>query len=571
MENKTTICKNCNNNFTITSDDFSFYEKIAVPPPTWCPQCRMQRRMAFRNERALHRRKCDATGKDIVSIFRADSPMKVFEHEAFYSDNWDPLSYGQEYDFSKPFFQQFKELMLRTPTIALFDSKSTNSSYCNLTVEHKNSYLSSAAWGNEDCMYMNRTAYNRNSADLYICGRNEFCYENVYCEDSNKLFYSHTSKSCNDSYFLYDCRGCSNCFGCWNLRSKNYCIFNVQYSRTEYLEKIKEFDMSDYGVVQKIKKQVAELRKKAIHRYAQILQSSNAVGDHIHNVRNAYYCFDFLDGAENVKYSHWSAGEFKDSYDVGPGSGGNSELIYDSVSTGVQDARCKFCFIVWYSHDIQYGMNCQSSNNLFGCVSLRSKSYCILNKQYTKEEYETLVPKIIQHMKKTGEYGEFFPPEISPFPYNDTIAQDYLPLTREDAKTKGYSWGEELTRNYKITKQSQDLPDKIVDVPDGILNEVIQCLHAGDCTDQCATAFKITPNELQFYRQLKIPLPHLCFNCRHWERLRQRNPMKLWHRKCMNPDASGSGRPCGREFETTYSPERPEVVYCEACYQKALF
>ncbi|HLB58349.1 MAG TPA: hypothetical protein VJL60_05995, partial [Gammaproteobacteria bacterium] len=238
MEHK--ICKNCNNNFTIAPDDFSFYERIAVPPPMWCPECRMRRRLAFRNERALHRRKSDATGKDIISIFRPDLPMKVYEHEAFYTDTWDPLEYGQAYDFSKPFFQQFKELMFRTPTIALFDSKSTNSSYCNVTVEHKNSYLCSAGWGNEDCMYMNRVAYNKNSMDLYICGRNEFCYENVYCENSNKLFYSHTSKSCNDSYFLYDCRSCSNCFGCWNLRNKSYCIFNEQYTREEYLEKMKE-------------------------------------------------------------------------------------------------------------------------------------------------------------------------------------------------------------------------------------------------------------------------------------------------------------------------------------------
>ena len=564
MEHK--ICKNCNNNFTIAPDDFSFYERIAVPPPMWCPECRMRRRLAFRNERALHRRKSDATGKDIISIFRPDLPMKVYEHEAFYTDTWDPLEYGQAYDFSKPFFQQFKELMFRTPTIALFDSKSTNSSYCNVTVEHKNSYLCSAGWGNEDCMYMNRVAYNKNSMDLYICGRNEFCYENVYCENSNKLFYSHTSKSCNDSYFLYDCRSCSNCFGCWNLRNKSYCIFNEQYTREAYLEKMKEFDMSDYRVVQDIKKRVAELCKKAIHRYAQIYQSTNAVGDHIRNVRNAYYCFDFLDGAENVKYCQWSAGEFKDSYDVGPGSGGNSELVYDSVSTGVQDARCKFCFIVWYSHDIQYGMNCQSSGNLFGCVSVRSKNYCILNKQYTKEEYEELVPKIIQHMKdmpyvdqkgREFRYGEFFPPELSPFPYNDTIGQDYMPLSQEGAEAQGYSWGSEQVRNYTITKHAAELPEKIADVPDSITTEVIECAHKGGCFDQCATAFRIIPNELIFYKQLRIPLPRLCFNCRHWDRLRQRNPLKLWHRKCAN---------CDNEFETTYAPDRPEIVYCEKCY-----
>ncbi|OGZ78830.1 MAG: hypothetical protein A2358_00975 [Candidatus Staskawiczbacteria bacterium RIFOXYB1_FULL_37_44] len=569
-DSETKICQNCKKDFTIEPDDFAFYEKIKVPPPTFCPDCRLQRRMAFRNELVLHRKKSAATEKEIISIFRSDSPMKVYEHEEFFSDRWDPLAYGQDYDFSRPFFRQLQELMLQTPTLALFDSKSTNSSYCNMTVEQKNCYLVSAAWTNEDCMYMNRVDGNKNSLDLYICGRNQFCYENVYCEDSYRLFYSHTCKDCNDSYFLYDCRGCSNCFSCAGLRNKNYNIFNKPYTKEEYFKKIKEFDMGDWNVVQDMKQRVAELSLSVPHRYAQIFKSTHAVGDHIHNVKNAYHCFDFLSGAENVKYSHWSSGEFKDSYDTGPGTGGNSELLYESVSIGVQSARCMFNFVVWYSHDVQYSINCHSSNNLFGCVSLRNKSYCIFNKQYSKEEYETLVPKIIEHMNsmpyvdakgRVYKYGEFLPIEISPIPYNDTVAQDYMPLTKEEADVQGHSWGKTQSRNYKITKRAADSPVKISDAPDNITQETIGCMHEGKCQDGCATAFRITPDELKFYKNLQIPLPRLCFACRHKERLKQRNPMTLWHRKCMKEG-------CSNEFETSYAPDRPEIVYCEQCYQQ---
>jgi hypothetical protein len=191
-----------------------------------------------------------------------------------------------------------------------------------------------------------------------------------------------------------------------------------------------------------------------------------------------------------------------------------------------------------------------------------------LNKQYTKEEYEKLVPKIIEHMNnmpyvdKKGriyKYGEFFPIEISPFPYNDSVAQDYMPLTKKEAQAQGHSWGDDQSRNYKISKQATDLPTKISDVSDNITQETIECAHKGACQDGCATAFRITPDELKFYQKLQIPLPRLCFACRHKERLKQRNPMKLWHRKCMKPG-------CQNEFETSYSPERPEIVYCEQCY-----
>ncbi|HRI36281.1 MAG TPA: hypothetical protein PK765_04380 [bacterium] len=64
---------------------------------------------------------------------------------------------------------------------------------------------------------------------------------------------------------------------------------------------------------------------------------------------------------------------------------------------------------------------------------MNDKSYCILNKQYTEEEYNTLVPKIIAHMRETGEWGEFFSPNLSPFGYNETVAMEYFPLTKEQA------------------------------------------------------------------------------------------------------------------------------------------
>ncbi|MCX6722514.1 MAG: hypothetical protein NT094_00400 [Candidatus Staskawiczbacteria bacterium] len=573
MQQEIKNCQNCKQDFVIESEDFDFYEKMKVPAPTFCPECRMQRRLAFRNELALYRKKSAATEKEIISIYRPDSPVKAYEHDIFYSDNWDVTTYGKEYDFSKPFFKQLHELMIETPTLALFDEKSTNSNYCNLVVEQKNCYLVTAGWTSEDCMYINRGDHNKNSLDLYICGRNEFCYENVYCEDSYKLFYSHTCKECNDSYFLYDCRGCSNCFGCSGLRNKNYYIFNEPYSKEEYIEKIKEFDLGDWNIIRDIKKRVEGSRISIPHRYAQIFKDTNSVGDHIHNVRNAYYCFDFLSGAENVKYSHWSSGDFNDCYDTGPGTGGGSELMYEVVSTGVQNSRCMFGFVNWYSHDLQYCVNCHGSNNLFGCVSLCNKSYCIFNKQYSKEEYEKLVFKIISHMnempyidkkQRVYKYGEFFPIELSPFPYNDSIAQDYMPITKEEAEVKGYFWGDVKLKNYNITKRAEDLPLKISDVSDDITKETIGCMHEGTCQDGCATAFRILPDELKFYKNLNIPLPRLCFYCRHRGRLRQRNPMKLWHRKCMNEG-------CQNEFETSYAPDRKEIVYCESCYQKEVY
>ena len=275
----------------------------------------------------------------------------------------------------------------------------------------------------------------------------------------------------------------------------------------------------------------------------------------------------------------------------------DSELLYEEVSA--IGRRSYFGVKIWYSYDVILSEDCHNSNNLFACIGLRNKSYCILNKQYIKEEYERLVPRIIEHMNsmpyidqkgRVYKYGEFFPPELSPFAYNETIAQEYFPLTKEQAQEQGYSWKDPEPRNYEIQIKNNQIPDHIKDVGDDIINKVIECAHnigtsdVPKCNEQCTEAFKIISQELAFYRKMSIPLPRLCPNCRHYQRIKQRNPLKLWHRKCMcggaqgNP-STGSGHsyrnaathihgehPCPNEFETSYAPKRPEIVYCEACY-----
>src|SRR6185369_12787256 len=116
-------CQNCKTQFTIEPEDFGFYEKLKVPPPTWCPDCRLQRRLLWRNERILYRRPCNAPGHSeiLLSIFPADAAHPVYDQEYWWSDQWDGTDYGQNYDFSKPFFVQFKELLNRVPIANLLN------------------------------------------------------------------------------------------------------------------------------------------------------------------------------------------------------------------------------------------------------------------------------------------------------------------------------------------------------------------------------------------------------------------------------------------------------------------
>jgi hypothetical protein len=156
-----------------------------------------------------------------------------------------------------------------------------------------------------------------------------------------------------------------------------------------------------------------------------------------------------------------------------------------------------------------------------------------------------------------------------PFAYNETVAQEYSPKNKEQTLKAGYFWREPEERNYKITLAAKDLPQSIEETKDSILNEIIGCEHEGKCDEGCSLAFKIIPEELQLYRKMGVPLPKLCFNCRHTQRFKRKNPQKLWHRQCMCGIANhGHEGKCNNEFETSYAPDRPETVYCEKCYQQ---
>ena len=135
------------------------------------------------------------------------------------------------------------------------------------------------------------------------------------------------------------------------------------------------------------------------------------------------------------------------------------------------------------------------------------------------------------HIDKKGrvyKYGEYFPSEFSLWAYNETWAQKYFPLTKEEAIEKGFKWHDEGSRSYKITIEARNLPDHINNVSDSILNEVIECQHNGkNCNQQCTTAFRILPNELGFYKQINIALPHLCPSCRYGQRIKKKKPTQI--------------------------------------------
>ncbi len=564
-ENK--ICQNCKIYFTIEPEDFSFYEKIKVPAPTFCPECRFKLRYAFRNNMSLYKRNCDLCNTNIISMYHTGNTFKVFCKDCFYGDGWDPADYGQDYDFTRPFFEQWKELSSKAPRINLIGSNKVNSEYTNHAANVKNIYLSFSIGESEDCYFMGpQCTRDKNCSSCSMTRFSEWSYMLVDCESCYKVSFSQNCDSCLDSSFLYNCRNCSNCIGCTNLRNKNYCIFNEQYTREDYFKIKEDLQLSTFSGLYACKEIFENLKKKTINKYAILENTDNCTGDSIINSRNCKEVYAAVD-SENTKYGFVCNGA-KDSMDLSH-SYPSSELCYHTMSPIESSKIYLSCFCYSSCFDLWYCDNCYTTSDSFGSISLRNKKYCILNKQYEKEEYSKMIEKIKSHMNelpyvdKIGrvyKYGDFFPSELSIFSYNETPLQDYYPLDKESALASGYSWKDKEEKSYSITITAEDLHNNSF-ADEEIIHGIIECKHRGECNHNCTTAFRVLPDEFNIYKSLGIPAPDMCHNCRYIERINLKNPMKLWHRSCMKEG-------CNNEFETSFAPERPEIVYCEKCYQQ---
>jgi hypothetical protein len=361
-----------------------------------------------------------------------------------------------------------------------------------------------------------------------------------------------------------------------NLRNKQYFIRNQAYSKEDYFREIGKMNFGSRISNSSYLKEFFSIQEKSLHKYADIVKAPGCTGNHIANAKNAKNCFEAHE-VENAKncYRVLGANELYDTTNGGLGS----EIIYEIITGGKAGFNVKFSIAAFDAvRESEYIDYCASCSHCFGCAGMRNKEYCILNKQYTKEEYEKLVEKIKKQMDdmpytdKKGnvyKYGEFFPAEISPFTYNETIAQEIFPLSKEATLRGGFKWKDPEIKKYTATKTQSELPDSILEITDSISKETINCLHNAECDHRCNGAYKILPEELKFYKKMNLPLPTLCPNCRYYERLKLVDPLKLWHRQCMC-DRSNHGHDgkCTNDFETSYAPDRPEIIYCEQCYQQ---
>lgn len=557
-------CRECNTQFSVHPNDQKILDYFDAPAPTLCATHSLQRRLAWRNERHLYKRTCELCKKDILAMYSPRSYVGVYCRECWYGDGWDPMVYGRDYDPTRPFFDQWFDLMKAVPQFNVWHhGENVNCEYANYISNNKDGYLSFSITRTEGSLYCKNTDGSHDCTDCLNVVDSELLYDCVSTTESYASAFLTRCFKCTNCYLGRDLSDCQNCFGCVNLKHKQWCWYNEQLTEDEYTRRLAN---ALYN---------RESFEGHMHRYKEfalgspcecvtIRNSEDASGEGISNSKSIRSSFFVIDGCENIGESYRIAWQRKDVY-RGCYLGLAGEINYE-LSTAPHSSTSMCSVICGDSSLVCYSASVFNSSNLFGCVGLQKKQYCILNKQYTKEAYDALSQRMIQDMKEQGVWGEFFPIALSPFGYNDSLAQEFISQSEDQARARSWQWETDQggTKGAE-TMQPEAIPVMIAHADESLKKEILRCVS-------CAKNYRLLKKELARLKNMQLPVPLECTDCRLKKRMERFIVPILYHRVCMcNERHLHHGYThCSNKFETTYRPEGKDIVYCKPCYQECL-
>lgn len=507
----------------------------------------------FRPRLSFHKRPSALSGKQVISIYGEDQPFPVFSIDEWWSDAWDELGFGRDLDFSRPFFKQFQALANIVPRMANFNKSCENCDYCSYAGNSKNAYYSEWALRSQNVFYSVSMSEGCDTVcDCLCCHRCSYLYESLHCIGAHYSAFLLWCNDVRDCHFCVDCRSCSDCLFCSNLRNKQYHVRNKAVSREDYLGIKKTFVDGRFSTFDQNRQKWRDVLDTAAYPAVYQANCDDCDGDVLFNCSRCYECYNCRNTVDCRYCWRVTPGQkLVSSMDL-TGSG-YGELFYNLVGAGGGSYYLRMCTDCHESSELTYCMNCYYCRHCFGCCSLKRKQYCVFNKQLTKNEYESLIPRILEYMEQTGEWGKFFPAGMTPFPYNKSLASVHLPLPREEVAQRGWRWVEDKD-TVEDTGPDAEMIDSVNEVSDAVCDQILRCAVTH-------RPYKIIAPELALYRTLQVPLPREHPDQRIARRYALLNPHRMWTRRCAGD---------GKEIRTTFSPDRPERVYCLDCYLQEL-
>ncbi|EKD33417.1 MAG: hypothetical protein ACD_76C00034G0003 [uncultured bacterium] len=548
------VCALTGEKWFMDEEEIGWYKKFNVPASRLAPLTRWWCQTGFFLGYQWWWNKHAKTGKPILTFVHPATGIRVLPDKEWFEEDF--VSAGRAVDFKLSFFKQMRELQLAVPmlsdrnaqepinSISKFSMGDVNSYFVMFT-KSRNTLFSGWSFDVENCSELFNTSFVTNSFNI---------------ADSHHIHncrFVRLSSNCLNSMFLFDCRNCEFCFGATNKRNKKYLWLNEQLSKDEWERRYSKIDMRSRLRLDEMVLQFRQLVQDAIWPENFNEKAIDSIGEYLTNVTRVSWGYSCLDGVHDVKNVNYGKG---DSYDSADCSGlVDSNNCYYSVNS-VRSSQIKYSYSCQDSQKLEYCMQCMNCEDCFGCIGLNRKKFCLLNKQYSEQDYWKLVDEIKCVMLSVGDYGEFLPLSMSTgyFPEAGarfvgapkTIGVEKLGALDFDPNSEG-AIGMELSQAKDIIQVSE-VPDNINDIDS---NEWVgKAVFDPDFKRR----FSYLRPEIEFHKKMGIALSRKHFISRFQSMIEELNNGRLETDNCSN---------CENEIIVANSLSYPNrTIYCKPCY-----
>ena len=344
---------------------------------------------------------------------------------------------AKDFNINKSFFNNFRELFteMKLPNLLHF-LENENSDYSDVLVWWKNCYLSNIVTSSENVLYSFSVKNSDNIFNSIAVWKNTSnVFSSSWIDNGFNIFFSKYIINSNNIWFSSNLVWCSECIKCDNLENKKYYINNKKYSKLDYQEKKKK--------ILKNKDFFYNYYLKLINK-SKSFNSKNTNWNFILNwedIENWYFISDTKNG-KNIMFWWWNS-ENINNYNVFTWWSWKNIDIYWTMWSWMWNENIYNSIHIAYWNNIYYSYYLTNCSYCIWCIWLKNKSYCILNKQYTKEEWEKLAVQIFEQMENDWTLWDFFPWELNPFYFNDTVAGLIGWFKKEDVEKDWYMWRDE--------------------------------------------------------------------------------------------------------------------------------
>lgn len=543
------VCPISGETWEMTEEELKWMRKFSVPPSDLHPMVRRRWLNGFNLGVEMWRNKDMLTGESILSYVHPDNPIPVVKDKSWFEQDWSKEAI--DLDTSKPFFDQMRELVFKVPVPALRSYNPPINSVGASFISVEDSFMVFA--GVKDTK---RSGYGwllndiENCQDLFSAYSSRYSFSINHCERLHNCRVALQSFDCLNSSFLFDCRNCEDCFGGFNLRNRKFVFWGEQLTEEEYRKRVAEIDLTSHKTFSEQKdRYINYLAKEAIWPENFNVQTEDCTGDYIvksvrchdgHTLKDAKDLYQCQLSHSNCEQSAYTSGF------------ANSSDMY--MCAGITNSSdCKFCSSSSACQNSEYLFSCRDCESCFGCVGLRNKKFCILNKQYTEEEYWKKVDEIKTSMV---EYGTMLPADFSPagFEFASDIFFDYPKKELEALKAPHFDPNVGSVQDTAGMMDPESLPDRLEDCEEFVGKPLLD--------KELNRAFAVRKDDYAFYKKLGLPFPRRHYIDRLKKLARLASTFEMTDATCQK---------CEKEIRVAeHLRFKERKMYCYPCYLEYL-